>query len=467
MAISKLRRFISCGRCLPLLPVLGFCIVVIHAHADVTGLTAGGVDLATPPDSTEEVRLRYGLGFPFQVSPERAAVFCNVRIEGIAVTDYENGTDVIIFEDLATISAANAVAISRNERRADADGKARLVVKFPVIGGFVPLGALRADGSAHPHAGTGFGICQAISFPVDEAGHFNWKTERIHRCEVHQFAYDGRRFSATRSASGHEQPHPSVKDSGWDIISPGITTAIPDGDDLLQAAAARNGSGQISGVLRWTRVGPMWEPVRFTPVTPAGESWSEASVIRDVDGALLFSARGSGGPRFTEVRVWRMRDAGPQWRLVFSTPDVRVLHREAGGPEWKQVISAAKARNSGPMSIGRAADGTPFIGANLSGSGRDTLCLWPLNPARSGLEEPHIARAAHKEFGSGPAGSRWMVDHPSGAVLRLRDGNWHGVLVYRILGQAEHKGVGPAVQSGCYVEETLCTGSPSPPWRFE
>ena len=60
-----------------------------------------------------------------------------------------------------------------------------------------------------------------------------------------------------------------------------------------------------------------------------------------------------------------------------------------------------------------------------------------------------------------------MVDHPSGAVLRLADGRWHGVVVYRILGNAEHKGAPPAPQSGCYIEEVVAAGPPVPPWRFE
>ena len=127
-------------------------------------------------------------------------------------------------------------------------------MRFPVIGGFIPLGALREDGSAHPHAGTGFGIAQAISFPVDEAGLFNWNAERIHRCEVHQLRFDGERFSAIRSAPGQEQAHPLVGESGWEIIAPGITNAIPDGEDLLQAVMTRNGAGQVSGVVRWARI---------------------------------------------------------------------------------------------------------------------------------------------------------------------------------------------------------------------
>jgi hypothetical protein len=357
------------------------------------------------------------------------------------------------------------VAISRNERRIE-DGTERIAVKFPVIGGFVPLGALGSDGNPHPHAGTGFGICQAISFPVDESGHFSWKSEMVHRCEIHQLRADGERITASRSASGLERAHPGVGDSQWELIAPGITTAIPDGDDLLQPVTAR-GAAQVTGVVRWVHRDEGWYPAQFTPVSPEGEPWSEPSLVRDADGALLFTARGSGGGRFTEVRAWRFRDQGPQWRVVFSTEDVRVLHREPGGPEWRQVIAAPKARNAGPVSIGCTVDGTPFIGANLLGSGRETLCLWPLNAARSALDAPVLARDARKEFGAPPDGGRWMVDHPSSAVVRLRDQKWHCLLVYRILGQAEHRGAPAPPQSGCYIEEVVSSGTPLPPWRFE
>lgn len=208
-------------------------------------------------------------------------------------------------------------------------------------------------------------------------------------------------------------------------------------------------------------------PVEFSPVTPLGESWSEPSLIRDSDGALLFSARGSGGQRFTEVRVWRRYEGGPQWRLVFSTPDVRVLHLEEGGPQWEQVISAPGAHSPGPISINRAADGTPYIAANLLGTGRETLCIWPLNPARTSLTEPITVRSARAEFGPPAADSRWLVDHPSGTVVRLRDGEWHALLAYRVLDSAEHRGAAPSAWTGCYVEEVLSNGPVIPPWRFQ
>ena len=443
------------------------CALTTAATAQITAVTAGAADLVTPPDSTEDQTLAYGLGFPFQVSADEAAVFCNLRVEGAPIVDFENGSDVVIFDSLDAISADNAIAISRNERPTDADGNERIVVKFPVIGGFVPVGALRADGTPHPHAGTGFGMCQAISFPVQENGYFSWSTERIHRCETHQFSYDGTTFEAERSDDGLEEAHPVVGKTPWKIMSPGITNAIPEGDDLLLAATAFTGDGQTTGVVRWQRLDSVWQPVDYSPVTPPAKAWAEASLIRDTDGALLFSARGSGGDLYTVVQVWRKSGDGPQWSLVVSTDDVRVWQKREDNPDWGSVINLPKGHNSGPMSIGSAADGTPFIGASLLGSGRQTLCLWPLNAMRMDVEEPIIARAAADEFGPAPGNGKWMVDHPSAAVVRLGDGQWHGLVVYRVLGNAEFKGDPPAPQSGCYVEEVISSGTPVPTWRFE
>lgn len=60
-----------------------------------------------------------------------------------------------------------------------------------------------------------------------------------------------------------------------------------------------------------------------------------------------------------------------------------------------------------------------------------------------------------------------MVDHPNAVTLQLADGDWHAVLAYRVLQQAEHKGGAPAPQTGCYLEEVLCEGQPIPAWRFD
>ena len=413
----------------------------------IARVTMGPGDLSVPPGTPEGQVLRYGLGFPFQVAPKQAAVFCNLRVEGLPVVDFENGTDVILFDDLANIGADEAIPVSRNEEETDpASGNPRIVVKYPMIGGFVPLGARRADGSPHPHAGTGFGICQAISFPVAKPGQFSWETERKHGLEVHQLAYDGEEFRAARSDPTPGAPHPRVADTQWTIHAPGITNAVPDGDDLLQPVLANDGKVSVSGVVRWQRRDGAWLPASFAPVTPRGESWCEPSLVRDGDRALLLCARGYGAERVNLTRVWRSGDAEARWELAIEAP---------------------RTRHEAPVSINRAADGTPYIGANLLGHGRETLCVWPLNAERTGLGNAMIIRNARGDFGAPPGGSHWMVDHPSGATVRLADGKWHHVLVYRILEQAEHRGADPPPQTACYIEEVVSAGPPIPSWRFE
>lgn len=415
--------------------------------ADITTITKGPADLVLPPGSETAGNMRYGLGFPFQVAPRRAAIFCNLRTEGIPISDFENGTDVIIFSNLSDISAEGAIPISRNEKLVDpTSGKQHIIVKYPVVGGFVPLGARLKDGAAHPHAGTGFGICAALEFPTDENGFFTWNTKFIRHLEFQQYTYDGHTFRVLRSQMTKAGSLLPVADSNWRIVQNGLTNAIPDGDDMLQPVVANNGGPDVSGVVRWRRRYGLWRPVSFVPVTPAGESWVEASLIRDLDGSLLFSARGYGQEASNMVRVWRSADGGATWELVIEAPRVRA---------------------QAPVSLNRAADGTPYIAANPMGRWREALCLWPLNADRSALDEPITVRDAPAEFGPAPGGSKWMVDHPNAVTLRLADGKWHNVLVYRVLVQAEHRGAAPPPQTGCYVEEVTASGSVIPTWKFE
>ncbi|GAF98704.1 unnamed protein product, partial [marine sediment metagenome] len=118
-------------------------------------------------------------------------------------------------------------------------------------------------------------------------------------------------------------PHPRVADTQWTIHAPGITNAIPDGDDLLQAVLANDGKVSVSGVVRWQRGDGAWRPASFSPVTPRGVSWCEPSMVRDSDGALLLCARGYGAERINVVRVWRSDDGGAAWGSVIEAPRTR------------------------------------------------------------------------------------------------------------------------------------------------
>ena len=82
------------------------------------------------------------------------------------------------------------------------------MVKYPIRGGFVPLGAKRTDGSPHPHAGTGFGLSLAQAWKSSPDGPPPYLqnsyagAEAYGYLEFQQFAFDGRTFSrhGTRSA---------------------------------------------------------------------------------------------------------------------------------------------------------------------------------------------------------------------------------------------------------------------------
>jgi hypothetical protein len=411
-------------------------MAVAETATGIVGVTKGPADVSVPPDVPEGEVQHYGLGFPFQVGPTMAAIFVNRRMEVTGLWDFENGSDVILFDNLGAISADAPIPVTRNEKRVDpATGERRITVKFPDIGGFVPLGARRADGSRHPRAGSGFAICQALEFPMTEAGTFSWSAKWKQNLEFHQFAFDGNKLRVVKTETWTEDRPLMIGDTGWYVIAPGITMAIPDGDDLLQPVLAANRStGGASGIVRWrTRYG-IWRPVSFVPVA---DGVAEASLIRDADGALLFSGRGSG-PAANSIPVWRSGD---------------------NGATWQQLMDVLQVREEAPISINRAADGTPYIATNPLGHGRQVLQLWPLNAARTGLEEPIVARAAVE-------GRTQTVDHPNAATVRLADGKWHHVLVYRVMNGEDPTGATPDVQTGCCVEEVFSRGPAIPAWDF-
>ena len=431
----------------------------------VLRMTRGGVDLAVPGDQPADETWRYGLAFPFQVAAKRAALFANIR--GKRGHDFEVGTDVVLFDDLDHVSTGERVRVSRNETatnpKSNPPGKPSILVKFPIRGGFVPLGAKRPDGSPHPHAGTGFGAAQIQGWTPDRDAPFRG-AETYDLTEVYQFAYDGRSFKVTRT----DRFEFDRLLAGTRIHNPGLSAAVADGDDLLfpmGPVADRDGSG----VTRWRRGAEGWRPVAWHPVTSADGSF-EPTLIRDVDGSLLFCARGSGAPDYFDIRIWRSSDGAQTW--------AKIIH-------WRGAIGSV------PICLNQAADGTPYVASNLyevflgklperyrlprnasirlraGGWMRDKVCFWPLNRERNSLDPPILARHCTAEFGSAPGGLAWHADHPAATTVQLADGRWHNVIAMRICDGAEvWAGMNPQPPTGTYVEEVISTGEARPLWRF-
>ena len=419
----------------------------IHtAASDPVRITRGVADISLPLESSENLPARYGMGFPLQVSATEAALFCNLRVIAPGMFDYEDGTDVLIFDSTSALRTAKPIAISRNQKRSDAEtGKTRLLVKFPVAGGFWPAGAKMDDGSRHPGEGKGFGFCQALSFETDEKSlHvFKWTQSFVRYVEMLQVSYDGTRFEVAARELAGSAALPTADGKEWQLVSPGLTNAIPSGADLLQPVLARRDGESRSGVCRWRWQDGKWTAVSFGPVGLG----SEPSLVRLSDCSLMFAVR-LGGDQSETVVVWRSDEAGEAWR---------------------EVVRQADARGSSPVSIHRTVCGIPLIGSNPLGPKRlrTKLCLWTVNG--SSLIDPRLIRDCIEEFGRLPRETFWCVDHPSSAIVRLADGQWHALLTYRIKAyhlptRMREEPVLP--QTGCYVEEILSDGPPVPEWQF-
>ena len=185
--------------------MVGLCVLLspFQVAADpMDEITRGGPDVSLPRSSTDNLPARYGLGFPVQLGPKTAGLFCNLRVIGPNRTDYEDGTDVFVFDDLGSIRKGGPTLITRNEKEKDAKtGELRFIEKFPSNVGFWPLGAKRPDGLAHPGAGKGFAICQAFSF-VGSGKELTWDMFSLpsvkRYVEVLQLSFDGRRVSVVK-----------------------------------------------------------------------------------------------------------------------------------------------------------------------------------------------------------------------------------------------------------------------------
>jgi hypothetical protein len=450
----------------------------------ITGIAPDPAVRRQTPDAPASKLWLYQVALPFQVSSTQAAIFCNLREALAQGVDFEVGNDAIVFGSLGEIATVQPVLLNRNHAepnpKTSPAGQPATMVKYPIRGGFVPLGAKQSDGSPHPGAGTGFGLSMVQAWkvlvdgppPYQQNGYSG--AESYSYWEFQQFAFDGTIFRVTATHRiGLDKLLP-----GWIIPNGGMTNAIPDGTDLLVAMVGKEPKVDFNGVrpsgsgfLRFRRESGEWRPISFNLV-PGSTGLFEPSLVRDTDGTLLFSGRGGSQPNHrNDIRIWRSKDSGQTWAMII---------------EVKGVVSPA------PITLNQAADGTPFITANLQSvmpghrdplslsakggraveagkNSRSTLSLWPLKEDRSGLAEPISVRDCRAEFGPPTGGSNWTwrADHPSAMTVRLADGKWHTLLGVRVQDYREIKeAMAPTPHTGMYVHEVISTGPPHAIWNF-
>jgi hypothetical protein len=345
------------------------------------------------------------------------------------------------------------------------------VSRYPVLGGFVPIGARLDNGEPHPHAGTGFGVSRLIGFPADMSSRI-WidMPEPYMGFEMYQFYYDGSAFKIeqTRISDGTD----IFPDR--ELTGTGLGYAIPDGEDLIWAVSAKNSDKNYgSGLSRWRRKNNAWQVIEYTPVTGPDLS-AEPSVIRDMDGSLLFTARGSGASQ----RAQKLPDAVELGEK--NEKAIRLWRSADAGKTWKEILDAPLVRSGTPVSISAAVDGSPYIAGNpftdkdsrgrelSSIEMREVLKLWPLSADRRSLDEPFLVRNCPIDFGDAPLESIWRADHPMAHTLRFADGQWRHLLFYRVLTRKECVSDAPITPiTGTYVAEIISAGPVHPPWSFK
>jgi hypothetical protein len=449
-----------------------------------TEIVAVGRDtlfLAGPPDRRATGSLRYALGFPFQAGPHTMGLMAMRQIEQTPNYGFLDGSDVILLDALGSPRAPRIVNATRSETEEGQTGKPpRLLLRSPLMGGFVPHGAV------HPHAGTGFGINQSHRFPF-RGERFSWGDAARHDLlEVYQLAFDGETFTCRRERSWPRNPRNAddalrIGTSGWSIMVTGLGNAIPDGDDLLMAmlAARVDRSALAAGMVRWSRREDRWQPVEFeaavTALQPVPEGpnqmercpWYEPSLARGADDGILFAVRAADS-------FGQPGDAASGYRLR--------VWRSAGQGTWDQVLDAPRMRLNSPVTVNVAADGSAYLVSNpfdpafipetdATGRGRERLVLWPFDVERGRLGTAQLVRDCLAEHGAPPAAGRaefWMADHPVGATVRLGDGCWHHLLCYRVCHSPRYRpsATPPSPASGCYVEQVESRGPARPVWRF-
>jgi len=436
-------------------------------------ITHSPVRLSLSPRSTPKSQLRYNTSVLLQLAPGRAALVVGREQVGGGTLDFAAGAEIIPFNDLEAIDPASGTVLADNETIDHPEtGERILMQKFPPSGGFVPLGAKLADGSDHPHAGTGFLILYAQGVPEDilngkrDGYSGTWAAEAgIHRrFELYQLTYDGKRLSIKgRSCHGFKELLP-----GFTLFNRGLTTAVPVGPDLLfsmQGGGADLDERQIaknvqSGAMRWTRdQDGNWKPVDFHPITGEINGY-ETSIVRVGDGSLFATARQTGRdvPEKFSIFLWRSTDEGKT---------------------WQKELEAPRRRADSPIALGLANDGTLFLAGNLLtgplhskgslGYWRAISTLWPVSLGEPPeLEMPVIHRCAPLEWGPSATNSGWGVDHLIPGRAHLRDNRWHSLISYRALDRGENNGkLPPTPHSGHYLDEIFTEqDSAAPPWLF-
>ena len=343
--------------------------------------------------------LTYELGICFQLDRTHCMVVCNMDEAG--GPDLGVGNDGFIFEKLSDIRADRAIPISRPETRFQMkNGQMGYLAKYPVTGGFVPLGAVLPDGRLHPAAGTGLIVTVGRAYPPErtDVGHTRPATtagQDWRACEtfmeVAQYRWDGKELRQTGRQQGE-------KWLGMLAIAKPLSPFCPM-DSGFVAPFMFDTDYKLRAV-RFDFDGQAWKPTALGEPFLTHDGECEPSIHRDGEGFIIYT-RG----RDAFGRVYRSSD-GMNYQLAFAHDNWTV-----------------------PQGFNKGLDGSFYVATNTGpGFLRNPLQAYPM-----GQKSFDLPMIVHDQGGvRHDTGDRIpFIDHGVGVNVFL-EGRWRHLLFYRV-----------------------------------
>jgi hypothetical protein len=303
--------------------------------------------------------------------------------------------------------------------------------RFPVSGGFVPLGAKFPDGRPHPAAGTGVLFSGTLTFLPDRTQGHPQAGKDDREIEVVQLRWDGSSLRVTGRDFVRQF-------AGVDVARVGLSNAIADGAGLLCPFAADDGSYVV--VVRFEFDGHAWKAVR------AGRPFHQAAVPHKSTQDRVY--------RWLETEASILRD-GSRFLVYTRGYDLKGrVYSSTDGLDYNFLFE--HYNYNAPQTLNQGLDGSIYLMTNRGpGLLRNPLLAFPL--CGQTFLEPWVIHDERRVHTYDPKEREIpFVDHAVGANLFL-DGRWRHLVTYRVTGLHETDGTGApqGTHTGLYLDELV------------
>ena len=342
----------------------------------------------------------YELGKCFQLDKEHCLLAASMDEQGGG--DKCVGNHGFVFKTLADISLQTPIELNWPEpdyKLRNGSGSAFLA-KFPITGGFIPLGAKLADGKPHPGEGTGILFSGAMTFN-SEGTSAEEDSELL--VEIMQIKWDGKEVKVIER---------KLTDTmlNLKLAGPPISYFFADNDSFLAPFTTEQGIV----VFRFEYDDCQWKPVR------AGNPFRT-----HVDEGIL-GVRGEFEPSMQKVGdTYFIHTRG-------SDPVGRIYTSKDG---FNYRLASQRYNNLIPQVLNKGLDDSLYIATNPNlDMLRNPLLAYPLTG--NSLDMPNCTAEPiiiHDQDGVRDCNGKSIpfVDHAVAANLFL-DGRWRHLLWYRV-----------------------------------